>query len=225
MGGSLDFAWRSDPLLLYALTLSGLLFGGIFILIINIVVKHGSRLKSQKIQNQFLSQLAQARQNINSNKSIESQISHINLLIDSHKKDIAYRWVRLLERLSKEDRKQYISIAEQTNMLRCIPHCLNHEGIAEKCIALEAIGLSGFQMYTEEAKKYTEINGIAPYACITLTRLIGQDALSHVIESYKKGFISTTQALAAIVEIPSKQIMSLGKATFPIELAQYLEVN
>jgi len=225
MGVSLDFAWLSDPLLLYALTLSGLLFGGIFILIINIVVKHGSRLKSQKIQNQFLSQLAQARQNIDSNKSIESQISHINLLIDSHKKDIAYGWVRLLERLPKEDRKQYISIAEQTNMLHCIPHCLNHEGIAEKCIALEAIGLSGFQMYTEEAKKYTEINGIAPYACIALTRLIGQDALSHVIESYKKGFISTTQALTAIVEIPSKQIMSLGKVTFPIELAQYLEVN
>jgi hypothetical protein len=225
MGVSLDFAWLSDPLLLYALTLSGLLFGGIFILIITIVVKHGSRLKSQKIQNQFLSQLAQARQNIDSNKSIESQISHINLLIDSHKKDIAYGWVRLLERLSKEDRKQYISIAEQTNMLHCIPHCLNHEGIAEKCIALEAIGLSGFQMYAEEAKKYTEINGIAPYACIALTRLIGQDALSHVIESYKKGYISTTQALAAIVEIPSKQIMSLGKATFPIELAQYLEVN
>ena len=225
MGVSLDFAWLSDPLLLYALTLSGLLFGGIFILIITIVVKHGSRLKSQKIQNQFLSQLDQARQNINSNKSIESQISHINLLIDSHKKDIAYGWVRLLERLPKEDRKQYISIAEQTNMLHCIPHCLNYEGIAEKCIALEAIGLSGFQMYAEEAKKYTEINGIAPYACIALTRLIGQDALSYVIESYKKGFISTTQALTAIVEIPSKQIMSLGKATFPIELAQYLEVN
>ena len=225
MGVSLDFAWLSDPLLLYALTLSGLLFGGIFILIITIVVKHGSRLKSQKIQNQFLSLLAQARQNIDSNKSIESQISHINLLIDSHKKDIAYGWVRLLERLPKEDRKQYISIAEQTNMLHCIPHCLNHEGIAEKCIALEAIGLSGFQMYAEEAKKYTEINGIAPYACIALTRLIGQDALSHVIKSYKKGFISTTQALAAIVEIPSKQTMSLGKATFPIELAQYLEVN
>lgn len=225
MGGNLAFAWLSDPLLLYALVLSCLLFGGIFLLMLTIIIKHRARLKSQKIQNQFTSLLHRARKNIDTNKSIKSELADINQLIHLHKKDIAYGWVRLLERLPKEDRTEYIAIATQTNMLHCIPHCLNHEGIAEKCVALEAIGLSGFQIYVEDAKKYTEIEGIAPYACIALTRLTGIDALSQVIESYKKGFITTTQALAAIVEIPSKQKMSLGRAHFPIELAQYLEFN
>ena len=225
MGGSLDFAWLSDPLLLYALALSGLLFGGIFILILTIIIKHGSRLKSEKIQSQFASLLNKARKNIDSNRGIESEISHINQLIHLHKKDIAYGWVRFLERLPKEDRAKYIAIAAQTNMLHCIPHCLNHEGIAEKCVALEAIGLSDFQMYADDAKKYTETEGIAPYACIALSRLIGKEALTQVIESYKKGFITTTQALAAIVEIPGGQIMGLRKEVLPIELAQYLELN
>lgn len=225
MGGRLDFAWLSDPLLLYALALSGLLFGGIFILIFTIIIKHGSRLKCEKIQNHFTSLLNQARKNIDSNKNSQTEISQINQLIHLHKKDIAYGWVRLLEKLSKEDRKDYVAIAAQTNMLHCIPHCLNHEGIAEKCVALEAIGLSDFQMYADDAKKYTETEGIAPYACIALSRLIGEEALTHVIESYKNGFITTTQALAAIVEIPGDQIMGLSKEVLPIELAQYLEPN
>lgn len=223
MGGRLEFAWLSDPLLLYALALSGLLFGGIFILMLTIIIKHGSRLKSEKIQSQFTLLLNQARKSLDSNKNIDLELSHINHLISIHKKDIAYGWVRLLEKLPKENRAEYIAIASQTNMLHCIPHCLNHEGIAEKCVALEAIGLSDFQMYVHDAKKYAEIEGIAPYACIALTRLIGKDALLQVIESYKKGFLSTTQALAAITEIPPDQIMSLRKDSLPIEIAEYLE--
>lgn len=225
MGGRLDFAWLSDPLLLYALALSALLFSGIFVLILTIIIKHRSRLKSKKIQSQFVSLLNKARKNIDSNRSIESELSHINQLIHLHKKDIAYGWVRLLEKLTKEDRTEYIVIAAQTNMLHCIPHCLNHEGIAEKCVALEAIGLSDFQMYINDAKHYTETEGIAPYACTALSRLIGKEALTQVIESYKKGFITTTQALAAIVEIPGDQIMGLSKEVLPIELAQYLGPN
>ena len=127
--------------------------------------------------------------------------------------------------MPKEDRTEYIVIAAQTNMLHCIPHCLNHERITEKCVALEAIGLSHFPIYVDDAKKYTETEGIAPYACIALSRLIGKEALTQVIESHKKGFITTTQALAAILEIPSNQIRGLKKDMFPIELAQYLEFN
>ena len=225
MGGRLDFAWLSDPLLLYALALSALLFGGIFTLILIIIFKHGSRLKSKRIQNYFTSLLNQARKNLDSNKSIQTELSQINQLIHLHKKDIAYGWVRLLEKLPKEDRSEYIAITAQTNMLHCIPHCLNHEGIAEKCLALEAIGLSNFHMYADDAKQYTETEGIAPYACIALSRLIGEEALTQVIESYKKGSITVTQALAAIVEIPGDQIMGLSKEVLPIELAQYLEFN
>ena len=225
MGGSLDFAWLSDPLLLYALALSGLLFGGIFTLMLTIIVKHGRRLRSENIQSQFTSLLNKARNYVNSNRNIESELSQINQLIHLHKKDIAYGWVRLLEKLPKEDRAEYIAVASQTNMLHCIPHCLNHEGIAEKCVALEAIGLSDFQIYVDAVKQYIETEGIAPYACIALSRLIGEEALTQVIESYKKGSITVTQALAAIVEIPGDQIMGLSKEVLPIELAQYLEPN
>lgn len=229
MEGSLEFAWLSDPLLLYALALAAILFGGIFVLMLTIIIKHGSRIKSQKIQDQFVSLLNQARKILDSNKSIESELAQINQLIRLHKKDVAYGWVRLLEQLPKEDRGEYIAIAMQTNMLHCIPHCLNDEGIAEKCIALEAIGLSHFETYVNDAKKYAEQEGIAPYACIALSRLIGKEALPQIIESYKKGFLSTTQALAAIVEIPNEQIMSFmqesGSHPFPAQLTPYLEPN
>jgi hypothetical protein len=229
MGVKLDFAWLSDPLLLYALALSALLFAGIFALIFTIIIKHGSHLKSEKVQIRFTMLLNEALQHRINSQSIQSELAQINRLIATNKRDVAYGWVRLLERLPKADRAAYIAIAQQTNMHHCIPHCLNDEGIAEKCIALEAIGLSDFQNYISDAKKYTERNGIAPYACIALSRLTGKDAIPQVIQSYKKGFLSTTQALAAIVEIPRDQILiyeqSTNKNPIPAELARYLELN
>ncbi|OWF65202.1 hypothetical protein B6A14_05165 [Polynucleobacter hirudinilacicola] len=225
----MDFDWLSDPLLLYALTLAALLFGGIFMLILTIIIKHGRRIKSQKIQDYFVSLINQAKEYRLEGKGIKHELTYINKLIELHKKDVAYGWVRLLERTPKKDRDQFIDIAKQTNMLHCIPHCLNDEGIAEKCIALEAIGLSNFDGYTNEAKKYAMQEGIAPYACIALSRLIGKDSLPQIIESYKKGILSTTQALAAIVEIPRDQIINYiqgsTQKTFPTQLSQYLEFN
>lgn len=225
----MDFDWLSDPLLVYALALAALLFAGIFVLVLTIIIKHGSRLKSEKIQSHFTALLNEALQHHHKNQSTQSELTQINHLIQTHKKDVAYGWVRLLEKLPKADRAGYIGIAEQTHMHHCISHCLNDEGIAEKCIALEAIGLSGFQNYISDAKKYTEHNGIAPYACIALSRLTGKDALPQIIQSYKKGFLSTTQALAAIVEIPRNQIMEYGQSSnknaIPAELARYLELN
>lgn len=215
--------------MLYALALSTILFGGIFVLMLIIIIKHGSRIKSQKIQTQFTSLLNQAKKHQRSMEGIESELIKINDLIKLHKKDVAYGWVRLLEKLPKEDRGEYIVIAMQTNMLHCIPHCLNHEGIAEKCIALEAIGLSHFETYANDAKRYAEQEGIAPYACIALSRLMGKEALPQIIQSYRKGVLSTTQALAAIVEIPKNQIISFtqesGHHPLPAELTHYLELN
>ena len=228
MGGNLGFAWHSDPLLIYALSLAALLFGGIFLLILTIIFKHGRRLKSQKVQDHFVALLNHAKQSLLEGKNIERQISQINNLIEIHKTDVAYGWVRLLEKTPKEDRTQYIAIASQTNMLHCVPHCLNEGGIAEKCIALEAIGLSGFENFTNDAKLYVKQESIAPYACIALARLIGKDAITQIIDSYELGAISTTQALSAIVEIPAVQIAEYmnNKLNKPIppNLTTYLRV-
>ena len=228
MGGKLDFEWFSDPLLLYALGLATLLFGGIFILILTIVVKHGRRLRSEKIQNDFTLLLHKAKACHEESKDFQQQISNINSLIHNHKKDVTYGWVRLLEQTSKSERAPYIAIAMYTNMMRCIPHCLNDSGMAEKCIALEAIGLSHFHEYAKEAKRYSEQPGLAPYACIALARLIGKESLPQIIESYKKSALSTTQALAAIVEIPQTEVFDYIKNTnnqaFPKQLCHYLEI-
>lgn len=228
MGGSLDFAWSSDPLLLYAIALAAILFGGIFFLMLTIIVKHGRRLRSQKIQSHFIVLLNHALTCRQKNQNIDQVITSINQLIRKHKKDVAYGWVRLLEQTPIADRSQYIVIAIKTNMTHCIPHCLNEEGIAEKCIALEAIGLSQFECYTNEAKHYAEQEGVAPYACIALSRLIGVNAIPQIIASYKKGFLSTTQALSAIVEIPQDQINDYQKYSvnqpFPEQLAHYLRI-
>lgn len=229
MEGRLAYVLYSDPLLLYALTLTAILFGGIFFLVLTIIFKHGRRLKSQKIQEHFVSILNQAKQRTIEGKNIGTQISQINSLIEFHKTDIAYGWVRLLEKTPKAKRGEYIEIATQTNMQHCVPHCLNDGGIAEKCIALEAIGLSGFHAFTNDVNKYTLRESIAPYACIVLARLTGGDSISTIIESYELGFLSTTQALSALVEIPNQQIISHIKNStgkkIPANLSNYLAMN
>lgn len=227
MGVKLDYEWLSDPLLLYALGLSALLFGGIFILILTIIIKHGRRLRSERIQSDFISLLHQAKERDKDGKDIQQQISGINFLIRDHKKDVAYGWVRLLEQSPTSDRTQYIAIAIQTNMLHCIPRCLNDEGMAEKCIALEAIGLSNFQGYVNEVRKYSEQPGLAPYACIALARLIGKESLPQIIESYEKSVLTTTQALAAIAELPQAEVIDYIKNSsnkaLPKQIYDYLE--
>lgn len=229
MGGNLAYDWFSDPLLLYALSLAAILFGGIFFLMLTIIFKHSRRLKSQVIQNQFESLLNHTKHSFSEGKSIQSQITQINNLIEHYKKDIAYGWVRLLEKTPIAERDEYISIASQTNMIQCIPHCLNEGGITEKCIALEAIGLSNFGVFMDDAKKYAKHESIAPYACVALARLTGKDALPLIIESYGLGFLSTTQALSAIVEIPKDQVVDQIKSqtgnVIPENLSQYLVLS
>jgi len=229
MGGNLAYEWYSDPLLLYALSLAALLFGGIFILMVAIIFKHDRRLRSQKIQDHFVSLLNKANQFLAEGKNIQPQTTQINELIRNHKIDIAYGWVRLLEKTPPSERAQYIAVAAKTNMLHCVPHCLNEGGIAEKCVALEAIGLSGFDSFINDAKKYAKQESIAPYACIALARLIGNDSLPLIVESYGLGFLSTTQALSAIVEIPKDEVVSYLKNqtsnVIPENLSQYLVVN
>lgn len=227
MGVKLDYEWLSDPLLLYALGLSTLLFGGIFILILTIIVKHSRRLHGEKIQNDFTLLFHQAKEIYKDGKDIRQQISSINLLIRDHKKDVAFGWVRLLEQSSTSDRTQYIAIATKTNMLHCIPHCLHDGGMTEKCIALEAIGLSQFRDYIDEVRKYSEQPGLAPYACIALARLIGKESLPLIIESYEKSALTTTQALAAIVELPQSEVIDYIKNSsnkaFHQQIYHYLE--
>lgn len=228
MGDKLVFAWPSDPLLLYALSLAAILFGGILFLIFTIIFKHGSRLKSEKIQRKFVACIQSAIELSQKNANIQEDIAKINSLIANHKKDVAYGWVRLLEKTAKSDRKKCVAIAEKTNMIHCIPHCLNKEGLAEKCIALEAIGLSGFDQYINDVMKYVHQGGIAPYACIALSRLIGIAALPQIIQSYEKGALSTTQALSAIFEIPKDLIVTYLQdpkpIPLPMKLYQYLGV-
>ena len=227
MEGKLDYDWLSNPLLIYALGLSVLLFSGIFILILTIVIKHGRRLRSERIQNQFTLLFHMAKQRREDGKDIQQQISSINFLIHEHKKDVAFGWVRLLEKIPKSDRAQCIAIAMQTNISHCIPHCLHNGGMAEKCIALEAIGLSHLNEYVNEVKKYSRQPGLAPYACIALARLIGKKSLHQIIQSYEESTLTTTQALAAIVEISQAEVFDYINDTsnkaFPQQIYHYLE--
>lgn len=226
MEDSLEFVWHFDLLLLYALSLAGLLFGGILIMVVTIIFKHGRRIKRQKIEGHFIALLNEARNHINIGKDIASQITSINRLIRAHKTDVAYGWVSLMEKTPIAQRASYINIAKQTEMLCCIPHCLEEGGIAEQCVAIEAIGLSQFSDYVSEVQMFTTHADIAPYACVALARIRQQDALPQIINAYEKGVLTTTQALSALVEIPKEQITSYGNHSkqklIPLELKRYL---
>lgn len=226
MEGNLEFAWHFDPLLFYALSLAGLLFGGIFIMVIMIIFKHGRRIQHQKIQGHFIAVLNEAHAHVKNGRSIAGEITILNKLIHAHKNDVAYGWVSLMEKTPISERESYISIAKQTEMLCCIPHCLEEGGIAEQCVAIEAIGLSQFSNYISEVEALTTHGEIAPYACVALARIRQQDALPKIIRAYEKGVLTTTQALSALVEIPKEQIANYGNHSkqepIPLELKRYL---
>ncbi len=227
----MELTWLSDPLLLYALTLTSLLAVGIIYLMARIVLKHRRRLQSLLIERKFVTLLnqaiAQSKPDELESKGLSSSLAQINLLIDLYKKDIANGWMRLLENTPPDQRNRYTEIAKQTRMVQCIPHCLYEEGLAERCIALEAIGLSGFEDFAVEAEKFARTNGVAPYACIALARLKTVNALPTILASYELGALSTTQALSAIAEIPTQQVSKAlqdGLPTpIPASLATYLE--
>jgi hypothetical protein len=223
--------WLSDPLLVYALTLTSLLVAGIFFMMASIVLKHRRRLHSVRIEHRIVSLLNDAIHQSKSESTAQSDFSftlaQINQLIDAEKKDVANGWMRLLEKTPPDQRSLYTEIAKQTHMVHCIPHCLYEEGLLERCIALEAIGLSGFENFAPEAEKFTKTKGVAPYACIALARLKEVNALPTILESYQLGVLSTTQALAAITEIPTPQLTQALReghpAGIPAPLAAYLE--
>jgi hypothetical protein len=227
-GGKLEFAWPSDPLLQYALSLSALLFGGIAFLVLTISIKHGRRLRSSKIQHQLVALLTESIQRSLDSQKIDSQINAINHLIHFHKKDVAYGWVRLLEQTPILEREKYIAIAVKTNMKECIPHCLYQEGLAERCVALEAIGLSNFTSFASSIEKFSESPGVAPYACVALARLIHEKAIIIIINSYEQGFLSTTQALSALAEIPRDKVIDYldnqENPRIPSHIYDYLEL-
>ena len=226
MGGNLVSAWLSDPLIVYAFILSGLLFAGIFVLFLMIVIKHRQRIRGLKIQHQFILELEKALERTKEQGNISSEVNKINRLIRLHKKDIAYGWVRLLEKTPQNERQQYINIAKQTGMMDCIPHCLNQEGLAEKCIAIEAIGLTNLAEYQTALVQFSQSPALGPYACIALARLSGRNALPQIIQSYDLGILSITQALSALVEIPKKQVEQFmaesGGTALPKSLQAYL---
>jgi hypothetical protein len=196
------------PLFIYALTLAGLLTCGIAYLMGSIVMKHRRRLQSFRIQRRFIAHLNQASQASLAPELLQVEILHINQLIQLYKKDIANAWMRLLEGTPSAERSPYIQVATQTNLLHCIPHCLYEEGLPERCIALEAIGLSGFSEFAHAAETFSCDPGVAPYACIALARLNHSDALPYILKAYQQGVLTTTQALSAITEISPAQIQN-----------------
>lgn len=59
--------------------------------------------------------------------------------------------------------------------------------------------------------------------------MIGKESLPLIIHAYEKGVLLTTQALAAIVEIPDEQIFNyrkdLTQTNLPNQIFQYLELT
>ncbi len=222
------FNWHLDPLLLYALVLSAILLSGIMFQMATIVMKHQRKYQSELIQKRFVDLLNQSIQKCNAEhiNDLQTEIAEINQLIELHKKEVANAWMRLLEKTQPAQRSVYIDVIKHTHMLHCIPHCLYEEGLAERCIALEAIGLSGFEAYATETAMFANDKGVAPYACIALARLKKIEAMPVILNAYQVGALSTTQALSAIAEIPSAQIahflLQPEAASMPDRLKTYM---
>lgn len=225
----MEIAWHSDPIHQAAMALTILLLAGIFYLFITIVEKHRSRLISIRVQRKFNSHLNQAISLHERHCDFHAEITMINSLIANHKKEVANAWMRLLEKTPIAQRQPLVAIAKHSSLLQCIPHCLYEEGLAERCIALEAIGLSGFNEYALEVAKFTNDEGVSAYACIALARLKQIEALPLILAAYDKKILTTTQALSALTEIPSPELKTYLTShhglNVPAQLSVYLEVE
>jgi len=209
----LDFVWLSDPLLQYALYLTGFFILGIvgcMILIAHKFQSHHSHQVKQAHATELIQELLKA------GKPNSLQIDALNQFIQKHPIDACYAIVRTLENASPSiDLRLFKDIQVKETIDRSLASFF-HKNHA---IAIEAIGLLKQDDYRSILIRYLDDPSCCSFAAKALVRL---DVLTY----YQQKTLSISQVLTGLLQLRPNDLEDLmaGKSsiTLPAEFTRYL---
>jgi len=216
----LDFVWLSDPLLQYALYLTGLFILGIvgcMTLIIHKFQSHHSHQVKQAHATELIQELLKA------GKPNSLQIDALNQFIQKHPIDACYAIVRVLENVSPSiDLRLFKDIRVKETIDRSLASFF-HKNHA---IAIEAIGLLKQDDYRSILIRYLDDPSCRSFAAEALVRLDGIGAVSTILTYYQQKTLSISQVLTGLLQLRPNDLEDLmaGKSsiTLPAEFTRYL---
>jgi len=222
MGCKLDFEWLSDPLLQYALYLTGFFILGIVGCMVLIAHKFQSH-HSHQVKQAHATQLIHGL--ITAGQSNPSQIDTLNQYIHQHPINTCYAIVHVLENASPPiDIRVFEGIQIKNTIDRSLASFL-HKNHA---IAIEAIGLLKQDDYRATLIRYLDDPSCCSFAAEALIRLDGMGAISTILTYYQHKSLTISQALTGLLQLSPNDLEDLmaGKSsiTLPAELTRYLKV-
>lgn len=216
----LAFEWLSDPLLQYALYLSGFFILGIAGCIVLITHKFQSHHSHQVKQSHVA---ALIRELLNSEKPHQLQIDNVNQYIQKHPIDVCYAMVRVLENaLPLVD----IQIFKHIQIIEAIDKSLASFFLKNRAIAIEAIGLLKRDDYRSTLIHHLNDQSCCSFAAEALVRLDGPSALPIIFPYYQRKFLTISQMLTSLLKLSPNDLEELmaGKGTIelPEEFTRHL---
>ena len=216
----LDFEWLSDPLLQYALYLTGFFILGIvgcMVLIAHKFQSHHSHQVKQAHAKQLIYEL------INAGQSNQSQVNALNQCIREHPIDTCYAIVRILEDASVPID---IRLFEDIQIKDVIDRSLASFFHKNHAIAIEAIGLLKQDDYRATLLRYLDDPSCCSFAAEALVRLDGMGAVSTILAYYQQKSLSISQTLTGLLQLDPKDLQDLiaGRSAIllPAEFTRYL---
>ena len=218
----LDFVWLSDPLLQYALYLSGIFFTGILACIGLISYKFKTYKRHQVNQTQIIHLLESY---LSEEQAHPHRIDELNIHIHRYPIDSCFAIVRVLENHPTSPHSQLKSL----DLEYAIDQTLGSRFQKNRAIAIEAIGLLQLQSHRSKILLYLEDPQFSSFAAEAFIRIEGLAGIEPILRCYQKGLLTISQTLTALVQLSPASLKALflpnSSVVVPSELIRYLKPN
>lgn len=218
----LDFVWLSDPLLQYALYLTGFFILGIvgcIVLIAHKFQSHHSHQVKQAHATELILEL------LNGSHPNPLQIDALNQFVQKHPIDACYAIVRILENASPSID---LGLFKDIQVKETIDRSLASFFHKNRAIAIEAIGLLKQDDYHATLLRYLDDPSCCSFAAEALVRLDGMGAVSTILAYYQQKTLSISQVLTGLVQLSPNDLQDLladkSSIALPAEFTRYLRV-
>lgn len=219
----LAFEWLSDPLLQYALYLSGFFILGIAGCIVLIAHKFQSH-HSHQVKQAHIAVLI--RELLDSEKPHQLQIDNVNQCIQKHPIDVCYAMVRVLENASP---LVDIQIFKNIQIIEVINKSLTSLFHKNHAIAIEAIGLLKRDAYRTTLICHLDDPACCSFAAEALVRLDGASTLPIILPYYQRKFLTISQMLTILMKLNPHDLQELiagnSSIVLPKVITRYLRTS
>ena len=135
-------------------------------------------------------------------------INQINESIKSNRLDLICAWSSIIQSSNESTKKKYLKLFLEVNHIDMLSRALVGKNTKQKCLAIQTVGICKINAFDETLKSLTKVPVFSSYACIALAKTQGILSIDILIEAFNNQLISTSQLLAALLEIKRKDLLS-----------------